>query len=70
MSVFMGVSKVLELKSIRKTSGNNVEVLRRSEMSEETLKEYEQRIQQEVRDSAMLRPPTQSCSRGNCCQTC
>jgi hypothetical protein len=51
----MEAYRVLELKSICKTPGDNVEEIRQSELCEKTLMEYEQRMQQEVRDSAMLR---------------
>lgn len=51
----MEVYKVLELRSICKTAGDNVEDVWRSELCEKTLREYEQRKQQEVRDPAMLR---------------
>lgn len=50
----MEVYKVLELRSVCKTASDNVEDVWRSELCE-TLTEYEQRKQQEVRDSAMLR---------------
>ena len=49
------VNKVLELRSIYKTADDNENVWLRSKLCEETLREYEQRKQQEVRDSAMQR---------------
>ncbi len=51
----MEVYKALELRSICKTADDNVEDVWRSELCEKALREYEQRMQQEVRDSAMLR---------------
>ena len=47
--------KLPDFKIICKTAGDNAEDAWRAELREKALREYEQRKQQEVRDSAPLR---------------